>query len=242
MLYFHSDQNIYSYTFKPCFIPSDYHLAKTLFAKEHGFHCIHVFDWDDKDKIVALLKEREVVYARKCEVQELQKKEADEFLNKYHLQGSTKQLQYAYGLFYNDELVEVMTFGEPRYNKNYEYELLRLCTRTGLKVIGGADKLLSCFEEQVKPMSIISYCDLSKFSGEVYEKLGFTLVNQTPPTKHWYNEKTKRHITDNLLRQRGFDQLHKANYGKGTDNEQLMLGAGYVEIYDCGQLVFVKKL
>ena len=222
-------------------IPFDYHLTKTLFAKKHGFHCIHVFDWDDKDKIVALLKEREVVYARKCRVQEIQKKEADEFLNKHHLQGSTKQLQYAYGLFYEDKLVQVMTFGKPRYNKNYEYELLRLCTITGLKVVGGADKLLSYFEEQVKPKSIISYCDLSKFSGDVYEKLGFTLANQTPPTKHWYNEKTKRHITDNLLRQRGFDQLHKANYGKGTDNEQLMIKEGYVEIYDCGQLVFTKS-
>jgi hypothetical protein len=235
-------------TVGPCFggrerkpKPFDYHLTKTLFAEEHGFHCIHVFDWDDKDKIVALLKERGVIYARKCRVQEIQKKEVDEFLNKYHLQGSTKQVQYAYGLFYEDKLVQVMTFGKPRYNKNYEYELLRLCTISGLKVIGGADKLLSYFEERVNPKSIISYCDLSKFSGGVYEKLGFTLTNQTPPTKHWYNEKTKRHITDNLLRQRGFDQLHKTNFGKGTDNAQLMIENGYVEIYDCGQLVFTKS-
>ena len=118
---------------------------------------------------------------------------------------------------------------------------MRLCTASGVSVIGGASKLLKHFEDQVEPKSILSYCDLSKFNGEVYEKLGFTLVSQTAPAKHWYNPKTKVHITDNLLRQRGFDQLHNANFGKGTSNQQLMLEHGYVEIYDCGQLVFAKN-
>jgi hypothetical protein len=35
--------------------------------------------------------------------------------------------------------------------------------------------------------------------------------------------------------------LHKTNFGKGTSNEELMKEHGYVEIYDCGQLVFIKK-
>ena len=220
--------------------PIDYHLSKTEFAKENGYNCIHIFDWDDWNKIFYLLQDKREVYARKCEVKGIDKKVAKEFLEKYHLQGSTKQAEYTYGLYYEDELVEVMTFGKPRYNKNYEYELLRLCTKPIVKVIGGASKLLKYFEEQVKPKSIVSYCDLSKFSGEVYNKLGFQLISRTLPNRHWYNPKTKRHITDNLLRQRGFDQLHGADFGKGTSNEELMLEYGYVEIYDCGQLVFVK--
>ena len=222
--------------------PFDYHLSKSEKAKENGFHCVHVFDWDDKMKVINLLKDKESVGARKCEVKEITKKEAKEFLDKYHIQGSTRSSLYAYGLFHEGELVQVMTFGKPRYNKKYEYELLRLCTKEGLSILGGASKLLSYFEKQVSPKSILSYCDLSKFSGEVYEKLGFTLSSQTPPAKHWYHIKTKSHITDNLLRQRGFDQLHKTSFGKGTSNEQLMLDHGYIEIYDCGQLVFTKIL
>ena len=219
----------------------DYHAEKTKFAKEHGFNCIHVFDWDDWEKILYLLQDKKVIQARKCIVKEItNRKEVDEFLGKYHLQGSTKSFQYACGLYYNEELVEVMTFGKPRYNKNYEYELLRLCSKPAVKVVGGAGKLLKYFEENIKPTSIISYCDLSKFNGEVYEKLGFKLKEQTQPAKHWYNPKTKRHITDNLLRQRGFDQLHNTNFGKGTSNEELMREHNYVEIMDCGQLVFVK--
>ena len=217
-----------------------YHLTKTNKAKEHGFNCIHVFDWDDWNKISYLLQPKEKLQARKCEVREIKSKVAKEFLESYHLQGSTRQTKYAYGLYYEDELVEVMTFGKPRYNKNYEYELLRLCSHPKYKVIGGAGKLLKYFEEKVKPESIISYCDLSKFTGDVYKNLGFELASQTLPAKHWYNPKTRVHITDNLLRQRGFDQLHGANFGKGTSNEKLMLEHGYVEIYDCGQLVFAK--
>lgn len=220
---------------------STYHLEKTNKAIEHGFHCIHIFDWDEYNKIIALLIEREKIYARSCTVEEVSVKRANEFLESYHIQGATRQVKYAYGLFNNEGLIQVMTFGKPRYNKNYEYELLRLCTLPGLSVIGGASRLLKNFEKRVHPNSIISYCDLSKFSGEVYEKIGFKLLKQTPPARHWYNPKTRVHITDNLLRQRGFDQLHGTSYGKGTSNEGLMLEHGYMEVYDCGQLVFIKN-
>lgn len=131
-----------------------------------------------------------------------------------------------------------MTFGKPRYNKNYEYELLRLCTKSTYSVVGGAEKLFKYFKVHYTPKSIVSYCDNSKFTGNIYYKLGFTLKSYGKPSKHWYNIKTHVHITDNLLRQRGYDQLFGTNYGKGTSNEQLMLDNGFVEIYDCGQSTF----
>ena len=69
------------------------------------------------------------------------------------------------------------------------------------------------------------------------------LLDYGKPTKHWYNIQTKRHITDNLLRQRGYSQLHNDKiHKKGESNEQLMLEAGYLEVYDCGQSVYSKKL
>ena len=56
------------------------------------------------------------------------------------------------------------------------------------------------------------------------------------------NIKTKQHITDNLLRAHGFDQLFNTNFGKGTSNDELMLQAGFVTVYDCGQATYVLKL
>ena len=215
---------------------SNYHQQKSKLAADNGYFCIHIFDWDDQNKIIQMLKNKQRIYARECTIKEISATDAVDYLNKNHLQGYAKD-KIRLGLFYKDQLVSLMTFGTPRYNKKYEYELIRYCTTA--KVIGGAEKLFSHFINQFSATSVISYCDLSKFAGNVYEKLEFTLLRTSRPSKHWYNAKTKQHITDNLLRQRGFDQLFKANYGKGASNEKLMLENGFVEIYDCGQATYI---
>lgn len=222
---------------------SDYHLSKSLVAQQYGYHCIHIFDWDDQDKIIDLfLKPKEKIFARNCEVKEVNCKIANEFLNRYHLQSSSRGNLVNIGLFDNkNQLVELMTFGKPRYNNNFQWELLRLCSSKN--VIGGSSKIMKYFQETYRPRSIISYCDMSKFNGDVYKNLGFVVLRKAKPCKHWYclKKNKKRHITDNLLRQKGFDKLFGANYGKGTSNTELMLKNDYVVVYDCGQLTFVKQ-
>jgi len=219
-----------------------YHKTKTEVANKYNFKCIHVFDWDDKHKIINLLANKQkTVYGRLCEVKEIDKKLSDEFLFAYHLQGTAKSA-IKLGLFYNNELVSVMTFGKPRYNKNYEYELIRYCSNA--KVIGGAEKLFKYFIESYRPKSVISYCDLSKFSGNTYNKLGFTLLRKSTPSKHWYNIKTKEHYTDAILRQQGFSRLIHHCDAKNdnlitNNNKDLMIGAGFVEVFDCGQATYI---
>ena len=223
---------------KEC-ISKDYHINKTNKANELGFRCIHIFDWDDQNKIINMFLPKTIIYARQCKLKVITLKEANDFLNLYHLQNGLIKQDICLGLFYKDMLVEVMTFGKPRYNKKYEYELLRLCSHKEYKITGGSEKLFKYFINNYKPKSIISYCDKSKFSGDIYSKLGFILKGISKPSRHWYNIKTKQHITDNLLRQRGFDQLFETNYGKGTSNEELMIMHGFIEVYDCGQLTYV---
>lgn len=222
-------------------ISKTYHLQKTKTATSQGYRCIHVFDWDDVPLLLSHLQLKHPIAARKCTVKEVSKEDTDIFLHQHHLQGTCKSQTVRLGLYLDSQLIQLMTFGKPRYNKKYQWELLRLCTQPGFAVIGGAKKLFNCFEKQYQPTTIISYCDLSKFEGTVYEKLGTNLLRQAAPSKHWYNPKTKQHITDNLLRQRGFDQLLGKQfgcYGKGTSNEELMRQHGFVEIYDCGQASF----
>lgn len=216
-----------------------YHYNKTKMARDNGYECINIFDWDDWEKIQYLLQDKKTLYARKLELKEVSSKDIDVFLNKYHIQGTCRSQIIRLGLYDEKELIEVMTFGIPRYNKNYEYELLRLCTMGEYKVVGGAERLFKYFIQKYNPNSIISYCDYSKFSGEVYSRLGFIQKGKPTPSLHWSINDT--HITNNLLNQRGFDQLFKTNYGKGTSNEKLMLQHGWLPIYDCGQLTFIWK-
>ena len=218
-------------------IDKNYHARKTQIAEEAGYRCIHVFDWDDWSTIIQLIVPKQTVYARKCKLMKIDKATAEIFTNKNHMQGSCKGQDIVYGLYLEGELIEVMTFGKPRYNKHYDLELLRLCSRLDLNVVGGASKLFSAFKKDYPESSVLSYCDYSKFTGKVYEQIGMKLNYLTPPAKVW--SKDNKYITDNLLRQHGFDRLFNTDYGKGTSNEQLMIDNGWLPVFDCGQKVFV---
>lgn len=217
-------------------IAEDYHLSKTKLANEAGYRCIHIFDWDDQEKILNMFVPKKSIYARKCAIFILKQKVANDFLDAYHLQGKCRGQVLCLGLVYEGELYQVMTFGRSRYDKKFEVELLRLCTRPGYTVVGGASKLFQFAVKTYEIESVISYCDLSKFSGNVYEQIGMHLLRVTPPQEVWSRGEDK--ITANLLRQRGYDQLFGTNHGKGTSNELLMLEDGWLPVYDCGQAVY----
>ena len=223
-------------------IDKKYHLNKTSVALEQGYRCIHIWDWDNIDAVVELLLPRKKIYARQCIIKEVDKKEAEQFISKYHCQGYAND-KIRIGLYYNDVLVSIMTFKEPRYNKKYQYELIRYCSC--YNVVGGAEKLFNYFIKEYNCHSLISYCDLSKFSGETYLKLGFKLFKKNAPSKHWYNPNTKQHFTDNLIRSAGVSRiLHKCEpeqdqFAYTDDNDALMLQDGFLPVYDCGQATYI---
>lgn len=224
-------------------ITPKYHQEKTQLAINNGYRCVHVWDWDNIDSIINMLKERSTIYARKCDIREIDPSIARQFLNMNHIQKYSRD-DVRLGLYYNDELVSVMTFGKPRYNKKYQWEIIRYCSI--YNVLGGSMKLFKYFLEKFHPNNVVSYCDLSKFTGDTYIKLGFKLTQKNiRPSVHWYNIKTKQHFTDNLLRQQGFSHLVNHKEAKNdklltsSNNEELMLGAGFVKIYDAGQATYI---
>ena len=216
----------------------DYHKNKSRLAAENGYFCIHIFDWDSKEKIINKLIPLIDINAENCAIAEPNRKEAYEFLDKYHPQNHTNA-QKILGLYYKEELVEVMTFAKPRYNSNYEWELTRVCAKSGLHIIGGCAKILDAFKKKYSPMDILVYCDLAKLTGKLYEDLGFKKIKSAQPAKHWYNPKVHQHITESFLWKKGFDRLFGTDYGKTASNDRLMLEHGFVEIYDCGQATYV---
>lgn len=179
-----------------------------------------------------------VIGARKTIVREIDENLCDEFLNKHHLQKTCKGQKWRYGLFYNDTLIAVMTFGYPRYDKYAQYELLRLCFDGDYKVIGGSEKLFKYFIDTTQPKnqhnSIVSYCDDERFKGDVYKRLGFRCYYK--PTKKQIVKYVKngRYITAQELRLHGADQLIGTKFGKGTDNDTIMLNEGWEPIYELG--------
>lgn len=218
-------------------VDKNYHKEKSEIARRNGFHCIHIFDWDDWDKIISIIYTEHKLYARNCEIVYLDSSECDLFLQMNHLQGTVSGQSACIGLVHDEKLVEVMTFGQPRYNGNYQWELLRLATQSGYQVVGGASKLFKHFVDDIHPDSIVTYCNLSKFTGKVYEELGFKHIRNNAPNI-WWCRGEKKVISNTLLNQRGYDQLFGTNYGKGTSNHDLMMEHHWRPVYDCGQGVY----
>ena len=175
--------------------------------------------------------------ARKCTIKEIDFETTKSFLNKHHRQKSVYSL-YNIGLFYESMLIGIMTFGYPRYNKRYQWELLRLCFHPEYRVVGGTIKMFKYFVDEYKPQSIISYCDYNYFSGDIYDKLGFELLRISKGGKIW--KKGDKFITDNLLRKFGADKLIGTHDGKNTNNEEILLREGWIyETDEKGQGTYV---
>lgn len=176
-----------------------YHFNKYKKAEEAGIKMISFWEHEINfciHKIKAYLQtifgKNNKIYARQCIVQEITADDARNFLNDYHLQGAINAT-YRYGLFYNNELVEVMTLSSLRMNKatDEHYELYRLCTKAGYTVIGGASKLLEYFKKKYPNWKVIeSYCHSDISSGDIYKKLGFKYVSNSGPGQFFINHKT----------------------------------------------------
>lgn len=217
-------------------IAANYPLQKTKLAERHEYRCVHLFDWDDLEKVANLFQPRIRMYARDCQIYRINLPAADDFLNKYHLQGTCRGQLLCLGLVKDDVLYQIMTFGKARYDKRHDIELLRLCTRTGYSIVGGAGKLFSYATSEYALNNIISYCDISKFSGHVYENIGMQLISILPPQIIW--SKQDKFVEDKLLRQCSYNQLFKTAYDKETSDEELMLKHSWLPVPDCGKRVF----
>lgn len=167
----------------------NYHLNKSKLAEEKGIRLIHLYSWEIlTDKVKSLINVSiglaNKIYARKCIVKEISNKEANDFCDINHLQNH-RSAQISFGLFYDDELIQVMTFSKSRYNKNLKnensYEIVRSCSKLNTVVVGGLNRLLKSFIEKYNPTDIFSYCDFNKFDGKGYEKLGMTFIGYTTP-------------------------------------------------------------
>lgn len=221
----------------------NYHLNKTMVCKGKGIRLIHIFenDWIDRQDIIKsilcnlLNVNMTSIYARKCEVVELNNKEKDVFISSNHIQGSDKS-SIRIGLKYNGEIVSVMTFTKSRFDKKVEYEMSRYCNKIFTNVVGGASRLFKYFISKYQPKSIVSYCDRKMFNGTVYDTLGFRFDSNTSPN-YYYTDYT---ITLNRMR----FQKHKLPkilevFDINLSEWENMKINGYDRIWDCGNLKFV---
>jgi len=230
------------------YVDKNYHLNKTKLCEENGIHLVHIYedDWLFKNEIVKsrilnlLGKTERKIFGRKCEIKEVPFGDSKEFLIKNHIQGNVNS-KIRLGLYYKEELVSLMTFGNLRKNlgsssKDNSYELLRFCNKINTNVIGGANKLYKYFRNKYKPKEILSYADRSwtmNNDKSLYNKLGFDFVGETAPNYYYIRDGERKNRF-------GFrkDILVKEGFDPSKTERNIMFERGIYRIYDCGSLKY----
>ena len=226
---------------------SNYHLHKTIECEKKNIQLIHVFEneWKEKSNIVKSRIQNlfgiyeKTVFARKCSIRELSSKDCKQFLLENHIQGPVNA-KVNLGLFYDNDLVSLMTFGKTRFSKKYEWEMLRFCNKLGYHVPGAASKLLKHFEKEYQPKSLVSYADRRWSQGKLYEALGFTLDHISPPN-YWYFKANTVILESRIKYQKHNLSKLLSNFDPMKTEIENMIENGYHRIFDCGNLVFKKE-
>jgi hypothetical protein len=223
-----------------------YHINKTNHFADKNIRIIHIWedDWCAKREIVEsqilnwLGLNSNKVFARKCQIKQIKNSSLiRSFLNENHIQGYVRTTLNL-GLFFEDNLVSLMTFdhseGRKSMQKN-EWNLSRFCNKTNMNVVGAASKLLKYFIDNFSPSRIISFADKEWSRGDLYSKLGFHKIGDSKPN-YKYMLKNKRVNKQRFKKSRLIEEGFEAKMSES----EIMLEKGIYKIWDCGQLKFEK--
>lgn len=214
------------------------HIDKTIKCESKGVRLIQIFEdeWNDrpdviKRKIAMLLNKSDLptVYARQCEVREIDNKMAKDFYITYHIQGHANG-STVLGLYHNDVLVACMSF---KINFGY-MELIRFAS--SCRVTGGFSKLLKHFMKFNPDVDhIISFADRRWSDGNVYEKNGFQNIETIYPNYYYV-------VDDRRIKKQKFRHKYLAemldNYDPELSEKENTEAHDIWRIYDCGMFKY----
>ena len=218
----------------------NYHYDKMIECEKQNIKLITIFEDEyinNKNIVLSRIDNilgisNKKIFARKTLVKNIDNNTCAEFLKNNHLQGVGRST-HKIGLFYDNELVSVMTFQKGDISKNIkDWELNRFCSKIGYNIIGGASKLFSYFIRNNDVDKIISYSDNRWGHGNVYEKIGFMKESNGIPN-YWY------------FKLNDIKRLHRYSLRKNkNDNQQLSewenrVIQGYDRIWDCGSSKYI---
>ena len=226
----------------------DYHLNKTIECEQQGIKLLQILDyeWKYKKPIIQSILNNNIgvnlnkIYGRKCQIKEIKDTSITrEFLNNNHVQGYTHS-KVNLGLYYENELVSLMTFGKNRFKKDSnEMEIVRFCNKLNTSILGGGNKLFKYFLNNFneEKLNIISFADRRFFDGGLYNKLGFEFITNTNPSYfYWKNDNILHRMS---CQKHKLPKLLEEGFNVDLSEYQNMLENGWRRVWDCGNSKWV---
>jgi len=214
----------------------NYHLYKLECCREKGISLIQIYEDELQNKkelvfsklrqLLKLNNDKPKIQARKCVVREIYKEEAENFLEKNHIQGFGSGTIYL-GCFYNEKLIGVMSFKKEN-NNTQDWELTRFATDNEYVCQGVGGKLFSFFLKLKNPDKVKSFADRRWTVNEennLYIKLGFSFVGYTKPDYSYYCPKIER-----------MERIHKFRFRKDRLNKKYGFPLSMTETEMCNEL------
>jgi hypothetical protein len=225
-------------------------LVKTLECEKKGVTLLHFYEdeWRSKRNAVLAKVKHSLgvspwrVYARECEVVEVNRKEKEEFYERYHVQGNGR-CNVCYGLKADGQLVACMSFSRcverGGTHPGAEWDLSRYAT--SVTAVGGASRLLRRFERDFSPKSVVSYADRRHSNGSLYGTLGFELAGVAKPDYFYVHPDENYLLRENKRKyQRAFLHRNLESFDPSLTEEQNMKNHGFLRLWDCGKLKYLK--
>lgn len=171
--------------------------------------------------------------ARKCRIKHIDVATARAFLDDNHLMGYAAA-ELKFGLFLDELLVMVATIGKSRFNKDFDFELIRMASLRNTVVVGGAAKLIKNILVELPDASIMTFSENMLGAGEVYSKIGFEYIGETQAG--YFYVKDDEIISRSKARKSNlvslFPEITEADLIDSEAN--IMMKHGYSKITDMG--------
>jgi hypothetical protein len=148
-------------------------------------------------------------------------------------------------------LVHVHTYGPSRFNKKYQWEAIRSCSKLNHQVMGGFSRCDKNFFAHNSPESIISYVDLSLSIRQTELMFpGWETVSTNSPSAPWVNMRSSKPLfirdlsAQKLSAERllGFEVSDRYprfdSEGKKITTDFVLLAEGYVKVFAAGTRSF----
>jgi hypothetical protein len=211
-------------------------------AVKNGYKYLAIFEdeWRDKKHIfMGIIREKVMATGsfklrpKQCSITTIDNKQAAEFHEKFHYIGKTNG-KVNYGVIYEGQIIAVASFSKPtRQTSRHQWELTRMSSNPRYKVHGIWSKIMGLFINEHDPCTIVSFSDNRLFSGDVYNKIGFTFDGKVKADYYWSKNRHRYHKSG--LRKTKLETRVSPDVSESVLRES----QGYGKIWDVGKIRWV---
>lgn len=163
---------------------ANYHYNKTLQCSQKGIRLIHLWEWELNETnwpktsrwILHILNQNKtqlnIFDNDNYNIRLVNKEDLIAFLDQYSFDNN-RDFDKCIGIYYNDELIQTISFINDR--------ILSICVKFGYELVIGTTELIQSYMINNQLNYVLTYVDLSKFTGKTFEDMGFELIRYIEP-------------------------------------------------------------